>query len=235
MDFFLKIFGKWFNNIICKKDYYKFIKENRTKGINERPIEYLFVFRTLTEIFPKTILDVGTGLSSLPHLLSNCGFLVTAIDNIHDFWPRGMFNKHYYVFNDDITNIKLKMKFDFITCVSVLEHIKDFDSAIKNMVELLNDNGHLILTFPYNEETFIENVYKLPNAGYGQDYSYLGRVFSRKEVNRWIKINNLKIKQQEYWQVFTGDYWTFGKKISPARQVSKEEKHQLSCILIQKQ
>ena len=36
-------------------------------------------------------------------LLASCGYVVTAIDNIRDYWPNGMVNRHWHVQNDDIT------------------------------------------------------------------------------------------------------------------------------------
>jgi len=223
-------FGRWYVQEVCRREY----ESQEFNWINERPVEYRFVLQHLSHIVPVTVLDVGTGTTALPHLLRNCGFLVTAIDNIHDYWPKGMFNRHFYVINDDITNTRLAKKFDFITCVSVLEHIKNHEAAINSMFNLLNPEGHLALTFPYNENKYIENVYMLPEAGYGKDASYICQVYSRNELNKWLKMNNGKIVEQEYWQIFTGDFWTFGKRLYPPRQVHKHEKHQLTCILIQK-
>ncbi|MFX0134346.1 MAG: class I SAM-dependent methyltransferase [Candidatus Hodarchaeota archaeon] len=230
LNSFFDIFGKKYCNLKSKREFLR----RKFQLINERPIEYRFVFKILTEISPKKILDVGPGMSSLPHLMSNCGFLVTAIDNIYEYWSRRVFNRHYYIIQDDITKTKLKSKFDLITCISVLEHIKNFESAINNMAKLLNDNGHLITTFPYNEENYIDNIYKKEGAGYGQDKKYICQIFSRKELNNWQDTNNIRIIKQEYWQVFKGEFWTFGNRITPARKVKKEEKHHLTCILFQK-
>ena len=121
LNYFYDIFGKKYCNLKSKREFLR----RKFRSINERPIEYRFVFKILTEISPKKILDVGPGMSSLPHLMSNCGFLVTAIDNIDEYWSRRVFNRHYYVIQDDITKTKLKSKFDLITCISVLEHIKN--------------------------------------------------------------------------------------------------------------
>ena len=76
------------------------------KNINERPIEYGFAFKWLSKTCPLEVLDVGTGTSALPHLLRNCGFHVTAIDKIEDYWTGDFFNRHYYIINDDITRTK---------------------------------------------------------------------------------------------------------------------------------
>ena len=64
-------------------------RRNGTR-VNERPIEYRFVFDVATRVAPTTVLDVGTGKTSLPHLLWICGYEVTAIDNVSDYWADGL-------------------------------------------------------------------------------------------------------------------------------------------------
>ncbi len=229
-NFFIHKFGRWYIKEINKRDY----RSQQFRYINERPIEYNFVFKSVSRFFPRKVLDVGTGTTALPSLLMDCGCLVASIDNIDDYWDKGMYNQHFYIINDNIVETKITEKFDFVTCVSVLEHIKDHKTAIQNMFKLLKKSGHLILTFPYNENRYIENVYKHPEAGYGKNVPYICQVFSRDNIGMWLKDNECEVVDQEYWQVFNGDLWTFGERINPPLQVTKNEKHQLSCILIKK-
>ena len=77
----------------------------------------------------------------MPHLMRNCGFLVTAIDNIKDYWHHGMTNRHYHVINDDITRSCLDGPFDLVSCISVLEHIPYHQKAIENIFRLLKPGG----------------------------------------------------------------------------------------------
>ena len=132
--------------------------------------------------------------------MRNYGSLVTAIDNIRDYWPSSMVNRHYYVINDDITKTQIDDKYDLITCISVLEHIETFDAAVANLFKLLSPSGHLILTFPYTEKEYIKNVYDLSGSSYGQDASYICSSYSRNELNCWLKKHNGEIIEQEYWQ-----------------------------------
>lgn len=215
---------------ICMREF----KRQSFTRFNERPVEYGFVFKHLARIYPKKILDIGTGITALPHLIRNCGFYVTAIDNIKNYWPFGMFNRHYYIINDDITNTHLDDEFDLITCVSVLEHIENYDDAIKNMFSLLKPYGHIILTFPYTENKYIRNVYDLPNSSYGQNASFITQSFSRLELNRWLHDNSGIIIEQEYWRFWEGDYWTAVRQIVPPQKVKVNESHQLTCVIIQK-
>lgn len=201
--------------------------------INERPVEYGFSFKHLQHLGTGKILDIGPGKSSWPHILSTCGFEVIAIDKIEGYW-NSFFNRHFKILNDDITQPKLKEKFQFATCLSVLEHIPDHIVAVKNMHSLLEKNGYLILTFPYNEFQYQPNIYKHPKAGYGQDANFITQVYSRNEINQWLEKTSFKIVDQEYFQVFTGEFWTFGERIIPCKKVKKEELHHLTCILLQK-
>jgi 2-polyprenyl-3-methyl-5-hydroxy-6-metoxy-1,4-benzoquinol methylase len=222
----LNLYPQW----ICRHEF----KSQVFTRFNERPIEFSFVFRKLVEIYPRTILDVGTGKAALPHLMRYCGCLVTATDNVRDYWPSGMQNRHWHVIDDDINETRLSATFDLITCISVLEHIQKPDKAIRNMFSLLKPNGHLILTFPYNERSYVRNVYELPESSYGKGLPYITQSYSRSELERWLRENHGTILDQEYWQFWEGDHWTVGKQLIPPRNVSADDKHQLTCILIRK-
>lgn len=144
------------------------------------------------------------------------------------------FNRHYKIYNDGITNPKTTEKFQFATCISVLEHIPAHRSAVINIHNLLNKDGYLILTFPYNENVYDENIYMHPNAGYGQTANFITQVYSRDEIDCWLASTSFQIIDQEYYKVFTGEMWTIGGRVTPCEQTSKSELHHLTCILLQK-
>ena len=223
-------FGTRYIKKVCTAEY----RDQKTVRKNERSIEYRFVFENLTELRPEKVLDVGSGTTALPHLIRSCGYLVTAVDNIVDYWPQGMVNRHFHVLHDDITQTKLNEKFDFITCISVLEHIRPHPAAVKSMLSLLNPGGHLVLTCPYNEKTYIENCYALPGSSYGQNSAYICQAFSRNEVDGWLAETGARLVKQEYWQFFTGKHWTVGDVLSHPRRVDAKETHHLTCLLLQK-
>jgi SAM-dependent methyltransferase len=203
-------------------------------GINERPVEYRFVFENLTQAFPKTVLDVGTGQTALPQLMRTCGFLVTAMDNIKDYWPGGMVNRHFHVLDDDILAPTVRGPFDFITCVSTLEHIRDHSRAVRMMFSLLRPGGRLVLTFPYNEKTYVENVYALPGSIGADKYPFVTQVFSRLEIEQWAGESRASLAAQEYWRYFDGPFWTIGKRVVPPVRVEAGDLHQISCVALTK-
>ena len=221
--------------IICKLEF------NRQTfiGFNERPLEFGFLFKAIGTLCPKKVLDVGTGTTALPHLIRNCGPTVTAIDNIKDFWPSGMSNRHYHVIDRDITSfkkLKFNDKFDLITCISVLEHITDHNKAIQNMFSLLNEGGHLIITCPYTENNYNENVYLLPEShSFRKSVPYVCQSYSRENLNTWLSENGGRIIDQEFWQCWSGEYWSTRDQIIPPLKVDSKNNHQLTCILIKKE
>lgn len=192
---------------------------------NERIIEYSFLLKSICARAPDDALDVGTGYTCLPALIAQCGIETRAIDlrNI---------NRFFAVESLDITKAALPETFDFISCISVLEHIDAPDAAVSNMVQMLKPNGHLCLTFPYNAHEYIENVYTLDGAGYGQHADFPCHVFCRENIANWIAENGLAIVEQQHWECFTGEFWTFGERVFPPVLVGPEEPHHLTCLLL---
>lgn len=216
--------------MVCRKEY-----REQKYNINERPVEYSFLFKMYARKMPKTVMDVGSGATALPHLLKTCGAIVTATDNIKDYWPNGMTNRHFHVINDDITASRLTGKYDMITCISVLEHIKDYESAVKNMFSLLKPSGWLILTCPYNEEKYCQDVYKLPESSQAKITNiFITQAYCREQLMQWLEKYEGRIVEQEYWRFFDGEYWTCGQRVTPPVQALPSEKHQISCICIEK-
>ena len=215
---------------LCSREY----KKQVYAGINERPVEYAFLFRELAGFWPKTVLDVGTGMTALPHLLRNCGFIVTATDNIKGYWPSGLVNRHYHVINDDITDTSLSGTFDVVTCISVLEHIQAHIKAMKSIYRLLNPGGRLILTCPYNENRYVPNVYRLPDSSVRESYPFVTQAFSRKELAGWLSDSPFKLLKQEYWRFFEGEFWTCGARLPKPVPAGADSRHQLCCMVLAK-
>lgn len=204
-----------------------YIEWNKQNEVNERIVEYAFTFKNIYKYGVTKILDVGPGKSSFPHLLSFCGFDVTAIDT-------DVYNRHYRIIKSDITKPdSIKGQYQCITCISVLEHIKDHTSAIYEMSNLLVPGGILILTIPYNKDFYHENIITHPEANYSRIPKYITQNYSIAELSVWLKIGNFKIVEEEYYKAFTGQYWKFGKRI-PLIKTSVTSPHQMICLVLKK-
>ena len=203
--------------------------------INERPIEYTFVLKWLWQLSPSRVLDVGTGMSAWPHLLASSGYRVTAVDRkARNWWRPGRFNRHYLVLDDDITASRLTEAYDAVTAISVVEHIPDHGAAMRGMFDRIRVGGHVLVTCPYRDDRYVENVYALPDAGYNRDAGYVCQVFSRAEVEGWVSENGGVVLAQEYYRIFSGDLWSFGARIHPPLRADRDEPHHLTCIVMQK-
>jgi SAM-dependent methyltransferase len=210
-------------------------RQQTFRRLNERPIEYGFVFRHLGRLCPRSVLDVGTGTTALPALLRICGCTVTASDNVSDYWPTGMFNRHWHIEDDDVTRTHLPGGHDLVTCISVLEHIPAQRAAVRAMFRLLAPGGHLLLTCPYTDADYVENVYALPGArAEYRDEPYICRSYSRVQLEEWLADSGASIVAQEFWRIETGRAHALGEWRFPALQVGREELHQLTCLLLRK-
>jgi SAM-dependent methyltransferase len=222
--------GNWYNRRVCSMESH----EQKFEYHTERPIEYRFALECLARVRPKTVLDVGTGTTAWPHLLWKCGFVTTAIDNIGDYRDQQVVNRHWTVLNIDITRPgEFHGPFDAVTCISVMEHIVDHESAVRHMLGLLAPRGLLVITTPYNHREYCPNVYKRPDALYGQDFPFICRSHSAKEIENWQGLG-ARLKRCERWRLFTGPVWATGDRIAWEQAQSEDAPHQLGCFEFEK-
>jgi hypothetical protein len=210
--------GQWYIQRICLSEF-----QHQTFRVhNERSIEYRFALQALAEHHPKNVLDIGTGTTAFPHLLRSCGYVVTAIDNIRDYWPEGMMNRHWTILNRDILDPRnnLTKTFDAITCISVI-------------VSLLATGGILVLTTPYSHHHPYPNVYTHPEALYGKDAPYICRSSSETELNEWLAVG-LALQRRELWRMFTGTVWATGQRCEWEMIPVEDEPHQLGCFVFRR-
>lgn len=222
--------GRQYVQRICRREF-----ENQRLSPNERPIEYRFLFEQIVEIRPQSVLDVGTGITAVPALVANCGITVTAIDNIRDFWPKGMFNRHFHVIDEDIIKFTPQNPFDLVTCISVLEHIRDQDAAVDSMFRALKPGGHLVITGPYSDPRPSPNVYALADSdAYGKTIPFICQAYCRATLDKWLARHGATIVRQEFWQFYEGEFWSCGTPVIPPRRVDAQSRHQITCLLLRK-
>lgn len=125
-----------------------------------RKLEYAFVLDSLVPDDGLKVLDVGSGVTILPHVLSRMGCIVDALDPAPE-WKLGtteigqLYNSFYdsdvrYI-NDHVHSIQEDELYDRVTSVSVLEHLarREIGRTLDKMVSLLKPEGRLILTIDY--------------------------------------------------------------------------------------
>lgn len=125
-----------------------------------RKLEYTFMLDNLLPDDSLKILDVGSGITILPHILSKMGCKVDALDPAPN-WKLAtteigqIYNSFYdsdvsYI-NDYVHSIQGKELYDRIISVSVLEHLpkKELRKTIEKIFTLLKPGGRLIFTIDY--------------------------------------------------------------------------------------
>lgn len=176
---------------------FKFVKNEWY--VNERIVEIPFVLNHL-ELDGKgrRVLEFGCARSYLAIQLASLGYKVVAID-LEDYryrHPNLKFHKiNIFDFNDDIG-------FDYITAVSIIEHIglgtygdkPSFDDIFRistKLSELVKPEGLIIITVPFGEK-FVNNFY---------------RSFTHDEVRSLFKDKNLKLVEEQYFRRKQYKYW----------------------------
>jgi len=143
----------------------------------ERIVEYAFVHEKIPfNGKGKKVLDIGSGASGLSLELASKGYHVYALDvNLNSVLP---FVKHpnlEFIRGDIRKTLWEDAYFDFITCVSVLEHIgplentKDDMIALQEIRRILKNDGQLILTVPFGIKS-IHTHQGWFSADYGRIY-----------------------------------------------------------------
>lgn len=186
----------------------------QVKGLDERLVEYKWIFQYISKVKSKTILDAGSTL--------NFDFLLEKIDRSNRIFIQTLYpettNFNYlnvnYIYEDLKSSIFINDFFDYIICISTLEHI-GFDNSfynhnkIKTKVNDGNDkkyldviiefkrilkiNGKLLITVPFGKKIIfnhlqqfdIDDVKKIIDIFKPSRYSL--RFFTYKDFG-WIEV-----------------------------------------------
>lgn len=153
------------------------------------------------------ILEVGCGIGNFTKALQKYGtiwaidinpqYIKQTQDLVGDGKRVGVsdIEKGEYFFEDK--------KFDCIVCLNVLEHIKDDEKALKNMFELLKDEGYLILLVP--GFSFL----------YGQIDQSIGhfRRYNSKDLNKKVTEVGFKIVKDRIINFFGAVGWWISSRV----------------------
>ncbi|MBD3361081.1 methyltransferase domain-containing protein [Candidatus Peregrinibacteria bacterium] len=140
------------------------------------------------------ILDVGAGSGHLIHILRNNNFDVTGIEPNKD---QIKYANKLYGIGDKIINMKienienLREKFDVITLIDTLEHIKDDQKALKKLKKLLNKNGIILILVPAYQSLFCQRDKKIGHF----------RRYNKKALRKLIKQTGGKTIYSRYWNM----------------------------------
>jgi len=110
------------------------------------------------KITNKSILDFGCGIGGFLELATQfckeCYGLELELGLQENFSHRGL-----EVFSDYEALLNSGLKFDIITSFHVVEHLKDPSGILKNLSQLLNDGGEIIVEVPSSSDLLL-TLYK---------------------------------------------------------------------------
>jgi SAM-dependent methyltransferase len=207
--------------------------------LNERSVEYSYVFKQIAKHNPRRVIDLGVGKTALPSLVMACGIDVIAVDKDERQVRDNPCNRGGYcsvdIVEEEIMDLDFGPFFDMVICISTLEHIIRHQENVKKMAQFLSPKGVIVLTCPYAEDEYCINAYD-PNMSYETVVAQpnICQMYSRNEVDLWCQENDLTVQDQEYWQIFTNKLWGSGEAVLPYTQVGKDELHNLSCLTLTK-
>ena len=97
------------------------------------------------------VADVGSGTGLGTHLLARNADSVTGFeidDGARAFADRTFSNGKVSFLPGDVTKMFVGLKFDFVTMIDVIEHIRDDYLAVEKAKQMLLPNGTLIISTP---------------------------------------------------------------------------------------
>ncbi len=169
---------KWVRIKKKLNDKSKQIDEENASGIDERIIEYKWIVNELSEKNGR-LLDAGSTINFKPILKKLKNFDIS----IQTLYPEEKnFNQHSvsYIYADLKNLIFKENYFDYITCISTLEHVgfnndhydyynnksyskiennpKDYLNVIKNFHTILKSGGELYLTLPFGKKQVFNHL-----------------------------------------------------------------------------
>lgn len=123
------------------------------------------IYEKISEVISGSVLDVGCGTGFGTHLFTRSAIHITGIDldlNAIKFAQRCFNNHKIKFFNSSIDDIiTIGNKFDFITMIDVIEHIRDDRGMIEKCKNVLKDTGTLFLSTPNKLSRYRKSEYHI--------------------------------------------------------------------------
>lgn len=153
-----------------------------------------------------SLLEIGTGFGNFRrHLYDIKKYVSVDIDTeVVERAKKADMSGDYLVADVADKNIIDKLKgftFDSVLCVNVLEHVKNDRDAVMNMMQLIDNDGHLLLFVPALPGLY-SDMDKL--AGHVRRYR-------KRDITKIFEGTDYQIKKLEYFNPLGGMGWWFNK------------------------
>jgi len=166
------------------------------------------------------ILEVGCGIGNLTSLIPKQDLLVSIdVSNtyIEDMKKKYCNIRNFQVFKHDIVegkNSKLrKFRFRTVICSNVLEHIQKEDKALKNLLQILESGGRLILLVPALKSLFVTLDVSLGHH----------RRYAKRELKQRLEKNGFVVEKCLYLNLLGIVGWFLNGKIFKRQMLSANQ------------
>ena len=173
--------------------------KNYNKWISDEIIKYVST----------PVLEVGAGIGNLTsYFLIKKPLYVTDVDNDLVNKLKNKFKKNKNVFTEalDITKAPPKKYHSFFSTIfgiNVLEHINDDGQALKNMYEMLRNNGRLVFLVPAKKIAYTKLDMELGHF----------RRYEKKEIIKKLIENGFKVDKIYFFNLVGLFSWVVRDKI----------------------
>jgi len=174
----------------------------------------IWIIELFEKYIGKQILEVGCGTGNLSFYLRHFGNLscidisTLYLDHMKIDYPKLKFFQ--FDIADENVRVLKDEKFDTIVCVNVLEHIEDDKKALRNMFEILQPGGRILLYVPACQ--FL----------YGSVDEHLShfRRYDKKLFEQLIKEVGFTLEKLLYSNAFGTIGWFINSKIQRKKELS---------------
>ena len=170
-----------------KKRALKYRLKRRTHEVNKAIKNYL-------NYHPKNIIDLGTADGEMLHMLSknfnDTKFLGIEYNNDLVKYANKKNTHNVEIIKGDVNDIHeiTKTKYDVVIATAVIEHVDNPEVFMKNIYNLLNTNGILVLTAP---DPMWEHIATM--VGHLEDEQH-NEVPNIKRLRQLTEISNLRVE-----------------------------------------
>jgi SAM-dependent methyltransferase len=140
-----------------------------------------------------TVLDYGCGTGHLSRSLLNKGYQVTAYDPSQKMlrMTKKYLAKHGHVIPCVRSKEQIKMRFDNIVSLDVLEHIKDDVAELRDMHRMLRPAGRIVISVPAYPQLYCKRDIEVGHY----------RRYSKDELIKKLTETGFTIRHIRYWNI----------------------------------
>jgi len=185
------------------------VGEETLLALSEAPLFNRGLYSKIEKYVGRRILEIGAGIGNITECIRAEKILATDYSDRYLDILRGKFRNAQHISikrldlsGDDPSRFALE-KIDTVLCLNVLEHIKDQNTGVRLIRDILIPGGRMILLVPYSQSLHCDIDKKLGHF----------RRYSRASVRDVVSRNGFTVERVFLFNLFGGIGWYIHGKI----------------------